>query len=253
MLGYGTRLASRRLKHATATGSGQGLPNSATALESLRTSDAVIAVYDPSDPEYVFSNLGGTASVSAPSDPVGMLKNAKGNGVLDLAARATARRPVWNGGALSFDGTDDALDGVFSAGAGPAAAALLAIYKGADSQGILFSRTTGSTGYVGAIEQGDGGAVANMVGSPTIEVEGVAVSNRAELFTHLCNGQANLMVATDCNLSGWSGIHVSAYTSWGLSGLVLPIAVIDQGHADHGQMTMKATEHASDLIAKLTL
>ena len=245
MYGFGTRKAAVRNRAVLL------LDPEPTARDWLVASPATIAAYDPRDANTIQRPEGGKPTL--PTHGVGTLSNLVGGGY-DLAAPSSSQAPQWQSGALLFDGIDDLLAVDFPQGAIVNNLALLAIYRGTDTKGILFAGS--QNGHVlGTFDNAGGSSsISYLAGTPSVFVNGQAVADsRSALSAALATGNALTVEVRNIDWSVWGrfGLGNSTINGWKVGGTFLPVALLNQGDADFAAALGHAREYAANIIAQV--
>jgi hypothetical protein len=225
-------------------------PRVSSAAARLAASAATIAQwYGPSGLTRYQSRTGTADPVTASAQNVGQLIAYKGGATYNLVAPSDSRRPLSTAG-LTFDGTDD---GLVATVAGANNRTLIALVKTSDTTAIIWS--DGITNFVTAMDA-TGGAVASGAGTPTHTVDGGAnLTTRVNLRTAAADGAVHRVECAGANLSTWTTLGISSYngSSFPLTGVIIPIAMLDSAHADYAAALTLARAVAAQAVTDLAL
>lgn len=191
----------------------------------------------------------GNTPVTATAQTVGKLIAYKGGTSYDMVAPTDGQRASSTAG-LTFDGTDDTLIATVTPGNNRT---LIALVKTSDTTCIIWSH--GITAFVTAMD-GTAGSVASAAGTPTHTVDGGAnLTTRVNLRTAAADGSVHRVEVGGADLSTWTTLGISSYngSNFQLTGVIIPIAMLDSAHADYAAALTLARTVAGQAVTDLAL
>jgi hypothetical protein len=227
-----------------------------TLIDQLKASPAVRAVYEWDRPSTMTAGDSGPV-VQGDGDTIAVVPNAKTPGTNDAVQATATARPIYNNGAV-FDGTDDFLRIPFAAGTAPGSTTIVCVLKTSDTV-FMLAGTNSASHFAGAAESGlTSSPHLGSQGSPTYRVGGTLVSpvQRGALRTAAATGNAVVVRISAANFSSASVTDIrNAYATGGffLSGVWMPIAIIDGSNADAANAITNAEAEAARIITALGL
>tara|TARA_R110002110_G_scaffold330324_1_gene541576 strand:+ start:54 stop:656 length:603 start_codon:yes stop_codon:yes gene_type:complete len=94
---------------------------------------------------------------------------------------------------------------------------------GSGTAGMTLASSNSPSTFLFASQSGSGSSIALNAGTPTITVDGVAVTTRGALFTALADGLEHEVIATDADLSSWTSLYLGNYSAaevWVWEGMI---------------------------------
>jgi len=230
----------------------------AAGQTGLLTRTATLAAWDPSDLTTMSQTADGATPVTAAGQPVARMNDKRGVNNYHLIAPTDAQRPLSTGG-LTFDGTDDSLNFAF-ASTGPTLGTMVYIVKTTDTVGSIGNNTSSTTAFHAAFKSGDTGASQFGTNASSVRYakDGVALSSitRNTLFTNICDGVAHVLEVNTITMTQYLGMAI-AYSRYDAtfmaSGVIIPVALLDQNASDYASALTEARAFAQAIIGRLGL
>ncbi len=230
----------------------------AAGQTGLLTRTATLAAWDASDRTTMFQSADSSVPVTATAQPVARLNDKRGVNNYHLIAPTDAQRPLSTGG-LTFDGTDDSLNFAFAT-TGPTLGTMVYIVKTMDTVGSIGNNTSSTTAFHGAFKSGDTGSSSfgTNASSQKYFKNGTQITsnNRNLLFTNMCDGVANILEVTTITMTQYVGLAI-AYSRYDAtfmaSGVIIPVALLDQNASDYTDALTEARTFAQAIIGRLGL
>ncbi|KQN11545.1 hypothetical protein ASE89_14245 [Sphingomonas sp. Leaf30] len=228
----------------------------AAGQTGLLSRTATLAAWDASDRTTMFQSADSSVPVTATAQPVARMNDKRGVNNYHLIAPTDAQRPLSTGG-LTFDGADDSLNFAF-ASTGPALGTMVYIVKTTDTVGSIGNNTSSTTAFHGAYKSGDTGGASFGTNSSSVRYakDGVALSSitRNTLFTNICDGVAHVLEVNTITMTQYLGMAI-AYSRYDAtfmaSGVIIPVALLDQNASDYADALTEARAFAQAIIGRL--
>lgn len=225
-----------------------------TTLNGLLNGFAKCAAWDLSDYSTQWQDLAGTTTqVTGVAQTLGHLDDVTTNGN-DLVAPTTGERPLTDANFTLHDDSDDIMSFGFSGAAGSTDMTVVMASKISDANGILIGNHDAASASRLFYQSGNANSCFTSMGTPTVEVDGVApTATRGGLFTAL-DGGIRRIVLKNADFSGWTGLSFGGgYTQtdfYTAAGNHVPIAVIDNTAltAPNAASALAAAEALADLF-----